>query len=345
MAFYNPQRVVFNPDSMVIQSAGKVGGVLYDVMNKHYNDKLKLHQHNKEQELKRQELEFNQAFKNNQIMQNERNFDFGQERARQDFNFKQERARQADAQWKEQMGLKRQQLAQNERLNALKEQEYLMKFNAYKNDLIKQQQEQELLNNFTNPQNNKMQDEALLNEISQGAHAQFLDNAHKQNKTYDTTHGFMHGAGQKLFGGLGSQSTDLNLSSDLFLKRVFSDLLKGGKNAKWSLENLKEQYPINGNILEANNQMIAQKLVGEWLNNMPTILENELADKLASAKTPLQRQAALNEYQKERLFYETYAPKIEAFYWDKPMQNKERVPLKQVLEQAQQPQAQAQAQA
>ncbi len=42
MAFYNPQRVVFNPDTGVIQNAGKVGGVLYDIMSKVLMIKLKL---------------------------------------------------------------------------------------------------------------------------------------------------------------------------------------------------------------------------------------------------------------------------------------------------------------
>ena len=40
MAFYNPQRVVFNPDTGVIQNAGKVGGVLYDIMSKSFDDKV-----------------------------------------------------------------------------------------------------------------------------------------------------------------------------------------------------------------------------------------------------------------------------------------------------------------
>ncbi|EOI6145552.1 hypothetical protein ACMU5N_001346 [Campylobacter coli] len=76
MAFYNPQRVVFNPDTGVIQNAGKVGGVLYDTMNKNYNDKVKANQWQQEQDLRKQQMEFNQAMQNNQILQNERNFDY-----------------------------------------------------------------------------------------------------------------------------------------------------------------------------------------------------------------------------------------------------------------------------
>lgn len=76
MAFYNPQRVVFNPDKMVIQSAGKVGGVLYDIMSKNYDDKVKAHQFKQQMDLKQQEMDLNEAVKNNQILQQERNFDY-----------------------------------------------------------------------------------------------------------------------------------------------------------------------------------------------------------------------------------------------------------------------------
>lgn len=73
MAFYNPQRVVFNPDTGVIQNAGKVGGVLYDTMNKNYNDKVKANQWQQEQDLRKQQMEFNEAMQNNQLLQNEFN--------------------------------------------------------------------------------------------------------------------------------------------------------------------------------------------------------------------------------------------------------------------------------
>lgn len=73
MAFYNPQRVVFNPDTGVIQNAGKVGGVLYDIMSKSFDDKVKASQFQQEQDLRKQQMEFNQAMQNNQLLQNEFN--------------------------------------------------------------------------------------------------------------------------------------------------------------------------------------------------------------------------------------------------------------------------------
>ncbi|MGJ9060454.1 hypothetical protein ACI2CB_03420 [Campylobacter jejuni] len=73
MAFYNPQRVVFNPDTGVIQNAGKVGGVLYDIMSKSYDDKVKASQFQQEQDLRKQQMEFNQGMQNNQLLQNEFN--------------------------------------------------------------------------------------------------------------------------------------------------------------------------------------------------------------------------------------------------------------------------------
>ncbi|HEF3759452.1 hypothetical protein [Campylobacter jejuni] len=53
MAFYNPQRVVFNPDTGVIQNAGKVGGVLYDIMSKSFDDKVKANEFQQEQDLRK----------------------------------------------------------------------------------------------------------------------------------------------------------------------------------------------------------------------------------------------------------------------------------------------------
>ncbi|WFC17963.1 hypothetical protein [Campylobacter coli] len=73
MAFYNPQRVVFNPDTGVIQNAGKVGGVLYDIMSKSFDDKVKANKFQQEQDLRKQQMEFNQAMQNNQLLQNEFN--------------------------------------------------------------------------------------------------------------------------------------------------------------------------------------------------------------------------------------------------------------------------------
>ncbi|ECL3325365.1 hypothetical protein FSZ70_08685 [Campylobacter coli] len=73
MAFYNPQRVVFNPDTGVIQNAGKVGGVLYDIMSKSFDDKVKANEFEQEQDLRKQQMEFNQAMQNNQLLQNEFN--------------------------------------------------------------------------------------------------------------------------------------------------------------------------------------------------------------------------------------------------------------------------------
>ncbi|EAH6045408.1 hypothetical protein JRT72_000646 [Campylobacter coli] len=91
MAFYNPQRVVFNPDTGVIQNAGKVGGVLYDTMNKNYNDKVKANQWQQEQDLRKQQMKFNEAMQNNQLLQNEfnnalalRKFDLERQRQVQD---------------------------------------------------------------------------------------------------------------------------------------------------------------------------------------------------------------------------------------------------------------------
>ncbi|EAI2175080.1 hypothetical protein EKW25_04460 [Campylobacter coli] len=359
MAFYNPQRVVFNPDTGVIQNAGKVGGVLYDIMSKSFDDKVKANEFQQEQDLRKQQMEFNQAMQNNQLLQNERNFDYQKERAniadqQWQMNYNQ-RARQYAMQnalrqqainaRKQQMefnqAMQNNQLLQNE-INAKQKEQAINTNKAYKdlnyqkgllelqklqNEINAKQKEQDLLNKvLSNTQGFDGQSNTNLpNNTRYKADAQFLDLASNQGKTYDTTHGFWNGALERAFGGWGSQSTDLNDASDLFLKRMLSDLLRGGKNAKWNLENIQANFPINGYTMEANNQRVAQALAGEWLAEAPNSFKMELAERLGNAKTNMEKQSAIEDYQKNMNFYNNYAPKVKAFYWDekysKPSKN------------------------
>ncbi|ELF7077591.1 hypothetical protein RA914_001270 [Campylobacter coli] len=371
MAFYNPQRVVFNPDTGVIQNAGKVGGVLYDIMSKSFDDKVKANEFQQEQDLRKQQMEFNQAMQNNQLLQNERNFDYQKERANiadeqwqmnynqraRQYAMQKERANIADEQWqmnynqrarqyamqnalrqqainarKQQMefnqAMQNNQLLQNERnFDYQKERANIAELQKLQNEINAKQKEQDLLNKvFSNAQGFDGQSNTNLpNNTRYKADAQFLDLASNQGKTYDTTHGFWNGALERAFGGWGSQSTDLNDASDLFLKRMLSDLLRGGKNAKWNLENIQANFPINGYTMEANNQRVAQALAGEWLAEAPNSFKMELAERLGNAKTNMEKQSAIEDYQKNMNFYNNYAPKVKAFYWDekysKPSKN------------------------
>ncbi|HEG8498467.1 TPA: hypothetical protein SF307_000820 [Campylobacter coli] len=363
MAFYNPQRVVFNPDTGVIQNAGKVGGVLYDIMSKSFDDKVKANEFQQEQDLRKQQMEFNQAMQNNQLLQNERNFDYQKERAniadqQWQMNYNQ-RARQyamqnalrqqainaRQQQMEFNQAMQNNQLLQNERnfdyQNALRQQAIntnkaykdlnyqkgLLELQKLQNEINAKQKEQDLLNKvFSNTQGFDGQSNTNLpNNTRYKADAQFLDLASKQGKTYDTTHGFWNGAIERGFGGWGSQSTDLNDASDLFLKRMLSDLLRGGKNAKWNLENIQANFPINGYTMEANNQRVAQALTGEWLAEAPNSYKMELEERLGNAKTNMEKQSAIEDYKNNMDFYNNYAPKVKAFYWDekysKPSKN------------------------
>ncbi|ECL0432640.1 TPA: hypothetical protein R8U98_000252 [Campylobacter jejuni] len=127
MAFYNPQRVVFNPDTGVIQNAGKVGGVLYDIMSKSFDDKVKANEFQQEQDLRKQQMEFNQAMQNNQLLQNERNFDY-----------QKERANIADQQWQMNYNQRARQYAMQ---NALRQQA----INARQQAINARQQKDEIL--------------------------------------------------------------------------------------------------------------------------------------------------------------------------------------------------------
>lgn len=323
MAFYNPQRVVFNPDRMVIQAAGSVGGVLYDTFKQNYDNKLKASQWQQEQDLRKQQMEFNQALQNNLLLQEERDFDYKQQRAnvadkqwQMDFD---QRARQNNMQ----NYLRQQEINASKANRALEYQKSLLELQKLADEIKAKKQEQEMLNSLLNGNNNPSANNAnnknFLGDKKFRADAQFLDLASKMGKTYDTTHGFIKGAITRGFGSTGSESTDLNEASDLFLTRMQSDLLRGGKNAKWSLENIQAKFPINKYTLEAENQKIAKDLAGEWLSYAPTAYKLELAEKIGNAKTILERQVAIDEYQKNMDFYNHYAPKVEAFYWDKPI--------------------------
>ncbi|EAJ8322705.1 hypothetical protein BJG11_06000 [Campylobacter coli] len=349
MAFYNPQRVVFNPDTGVIQNAGKVGGVLYDIMSKSFDDKVKANEFQQEQDLRKQQMEFNQAMQNNQLLQNERNFDYQKERANiadqqwqmnynqraRQYAMQKERANIADQQWQMNYNQRARQYAmqnalRQQAINTNKDLNYqkgLLELQKLQNEINAKQKEQDLLNKvFSNAQGFDGQNNTNLpNNTRYKADAQFLDLASNQGKTYDTTHGFWNGALERAFGGWGSQSTDLNDASDLFLKRMLSDLLRGGKNAKWNLENIQANFPINGYTMEANNQRVAQALAGEWLAEAPNSYKMELVERLGNAKTNMEKQSAIEDYQKNMNFYNNYGPKVKAFYWDekysKPSKN------------------------
>ncbi|EFB5714360.1 DUF4175 domain-containing protein [Campylobacter coli] len=345
MAFYNPQRVVFNPDTGVIQNAGKVGGVLYDIMSKSFDDKVKANEFQQEQDLRKQQMEFNQAMQNNQLLQNERNFDYQKERAniadqQWQMNYNQ-RARQyamqnalrqqainaRQQQMEFNQAMQNNQILQNERNFDYQKERANIADQKLQNEINAKQKEQDLLNKvLSNTQGFDGQSNTNLpNNTRYKADAQFLDLASNQGKTYDTTHGFWNGALERGFGGWGSQSTDLNDASDLFLKRMQSDLLRGGKNAKWNLENIQANFPINGYTMEANNQRVAQALAGEWLAQAPNSYKMELAERLGNAKTNMEKQSAIEDYKNNMNFYNNYAPKVKAFYWDekysKPSKN------------------------
>ncbi|CAM4031412.1 hypothetical protein [Campylobacter armoricus] len=85
MAYYNPQQVVFNPSLGVIQSAGKVGGVLYDSIRNYREDenKRKLLAQRDEALLEQQKQnEINNAFLNNNLLQKERAYEYAKEQDR-----------------------------------------------------------------------------------------------------------------------------------------------------------------------------------------------------------------------------------------------------------------------
>ena len=312
MAFYNPQRVVFNPDANVIQNAGAVGGVMYNVLNNNLKEKIA----NKQRQ---DALDAQQAFRQLDMLNKQRDFEYKQEQ--DNFN---NQIRLKDLALKQRQNdfnnaLNLQKLEHLRASNALKEQNLNLNLQKQNKELEKQNFYNAVMQNL--PSITQDLDENIKQRARLRSMSQFLDEAQKDGKTYTSTHGFLNGAIERGFGGWGKKSTDLNTQSDMILQQIFTDLLKGGKNAKWSLENLKSNFPINSYTLEAKNQEVNQKLIGEWIATFPINAKNVLAEKLSDAKNDFERKTALDEYKENMHYYETNKPKLISFYFDRPYGN------------------------
>ncbi|EOI8474077.1 hypothetical protein C3I05_05955 [Campylobacter jejuni] len=210
MAFYNPQRVVFNPDTGVIQNAGKVGGVLYDIMSKSFDDKVKASQFQQEQDLRKQQMEFNQAMQNNQLLQNE----FNNALALQKFD------------------LERQKQAQDNALNWAKykedkdyNQKYLDYLTSKNSNIVTNKTNNnsgfsiDANGNLSEPQTMR---DVFSKESNGGDLYHFVKTAKTQNINLNDIYGFGDTISQKL------RNTPFNNSKNL--KQEFADKLKAEIN-------------------------------------------------------------------------------------------------------------------
>ncbi|EPX8981243.1 hypothetical protein ACW50H_001659 [Campylobacter coli] len=259
MAFYNPQRVVFNPDTGVIQNAGKVGGVLYDIMSKSFDDKVKANEFQQEQDLRKQQMEFNQAMQNNQLLQNEfnnalalRKFDLERQRHVQDnalalqkFDFERQRHVQDNALALQKFDFERQRQIQD---NALA----LQKF-----DLEKQRQVQDNALNWAKYKEDKDYNQKYLDYLT-GKNSNIVTNKTNNNSGF-------------------SIDANGNLSEPQTMRDVFSkesnrgDLYHFAKTAKAQNINLNDIYGFGDTI--------NQKLRNTPFSNSKN-LKQEFADKL-----------------------------------------------------------------
>ncbi|EPZ9037916.1 hypothetical protein ACXYJB_000301 [Campylobacter coli] len=241
MAFYNPQRVVFNPDTGVIQNAGKVGGVLYDIMSKSFDDKVKANEFQQEQDLRKQRMEFNQAMQNNQLLQNE----FNNALALQKFDFERQRQIQDNALALQKFDLEKQRQVQD---NALA----LRKF-----DLEKQRQVQDNALNWAKYKEDKDYNQKYLDYLT-GKNSNIVTNKTNNNSGF-------------------SIDANGNLSEPQTMRDVFSkesnrgDLYHFAKTAKTQNINLNDIYGFGDTI--------NQKLRNTPFSNSKN-LKQEFADKL-----------------------------------------------------------------
>ncbi|EAH5063600.1 hypothetical protein H8A35_001191 [Campylobacter coli] len=241
MAFYNPQRVVFNPDTGVIQNAGKVGGVLYDIMSKSFDDKVKANEFQQEQDLRKQQMEFNQAMQNNQLLQNE----FNNALALRKFDLERQRQVQDNALALRKFDLERQIHVQD---NALA----LRKF-----DLERQRQVQDNALNWAKYKEDKDYNQKYLDYLT-GKNSNIVTNKTNNNSGF-------------------SIDANGNLSEPQTMRDVFSkesnrgDLYHFAKTAKTQNINLNDIYGFGDTI--------NQKLRNTPFSNSKN-LKQEFADKL-----------------------------------------------------------------
>ncbi|EEA7716368.1 hypothetical protein G4M83_000906 [Campylobacter coli] len=266
MAFYNPQRVVFNPDTGVIQNAGKVGGVLYDIMSKSFDDKVKANEFQQEQDLRKQQMEFNQAVQNNQILQNERNFDYQKERAniadqQWQMNYNQ-RARQyamQNALRQQAINARKQQMEFNQAMqnNQLLQNEFNNALALQKFDLERQRQVQDNALNWAKYKEDKDYNQKYLDYLT-GKNSNIVTNKTNNNSGF-------------------SIDANGNLSEPQTMRDVFSkesnrgDLYHFAKTAKTQNINLNDIYGFGDTI--------NQKLRNTPFSNSKN-LKQEFADKL-----------------------------------------------------------------
>ncbi|EOA2766125.1 hypothetical protein ACHZFK_000301 [Campylobacter coli] len=241
MAFYNPQRVVFNPDTGVIQNAGKVGGVLYDIMSKSFDDKVKANEFQQEQDLRKQQMEFNQAMQNNQLLQNE----FNNALALRKFDLERQRQVQDNALALRKFDLERQIHVQD---NALA----LRKF-----DLERQRQVQDNALNWAKYKEDKDYNQKYLDYLT-GKNSNIVT-----NKTNNSS-GF-------------SIDANGNLSEPQTMRDVFSKESNGGD--LYHFAKTTKTQNINLNDIYGFGDTINQKLRNTPFSNSKN-LKQEFADKL-----------------------------------------------------------------
>ncbi|EGM0370738.1 hypothetical protein ILZ01_000123 [Campylobacter coli] len=241
MAFYNPQRVVFNPDTGVIQNAGKVGGVLYDIMSKSFDDKVKANEFQQEQDLRKQQMEFNQAMQNNQLLQNE----FNNALALRKFDFERQRQVQDNALALRKFDLERQRQVQD---NALA----LRKF-----DLERQRQVQDNALNWAKYKEDKDYNQKYLDYLT-GKNSNIVTNKTNNNSGF-------------------SIDANGNLSEPQTMRDVFSKESNGGD--LYHFAKTAKTQNINLNDIYGFGDTINQKLRNTPFSNSKN-LKQEFADKL-----------------------------------------------------------------
>lgn len=331
MAFYNPQRVVFNPDKMVIQSAGKVGGVLYDIMSKNYDDKVKAQQFKQQMDLKQQEMDLNEAVKNNQILQQERNFDY---QAKQD-EFKNDLALK-------QFDFLKQKESENNALAWAKynlDKDYKNKYLAYLAG--KNANEDNILNYGMN-----LPKYIVSNQGLQAVSQRFDDIKSTGAKSYYDSQGFIDGAVQNTRGLIGKLNA--NKEQDNMFKMmsdaIYNDKVRRDTNYNRQRHDEIYEEPSTWLPQTANAQRYA-RAVKDYLAiteaGINDYYNKELA-KVSNLKNPLINQYYENMRQEElENFRNGIAKDLTNFYLggnnNASLTQGQRLPLKDLVQTAEQP--------
>lgn len=311
--FFNVRPVSFNPNASVIGNAGALGSALYKL----YKDYDERDYRDKQAAQKADEFAANQAMQGAKLQ-------LTQDIADRSFNYtanqdaiKQARQHNQDLINATQQKITNDRNAANDALNA---RLINAKINALNAKATPTETPQVAAPTITPSGDFDFSGITPTPNLKNGF-SNFLNKAQDSGNTYNSTHGYARGALENIAGWGGFRN--LNSESDTALAKMQGDITRGGRMAKWTLEKVQKEFPINPNISEGQNQTAARRLFDEWSNTMPTALKGEYIERMAEARQFKDPQTkaeaerfAKQQYVDDMSLFNRQKEQFQAFYYD-----------------------------